>query len=290
MSNLHRLKFVVLLSLFTLAGGPAAPAADEAVAQDNSPLVTLNFPGGTLDDFVRALEAASDGPVNLVMPGYTEVPVPSIRVTNVSLQQVFAAIQRADRRIEFHSVNDPGSTVWAVQLAQRRAQPQIARTYSVEPLLDKYNINDLTTAIRTAWEMARAQETIDSSRDVNSRYWNDPGPAPELRFHQETKLLIVRGTQSDLQLAANVVEQLSPPRKPEPVPNRSPEELAALQKMKTDLEVERQTILVKMQEVENGPPLPVGMRDGRMPSLQRDLQEVEQKIKNIDAVAANPPN
>lgn len=290
MTNPSRLKLLIPLSLACLALAPVARAAENVERPNDSTLVTLNFPGGTLEEFVQALETASEGPVNLVMPGYGNVPVPAIRVTQVNLAQVFGAITNADPRIRFQPASrDTSSTVWAVQLADHRTTQQIARSFSVERLLEKYSINDITTAIKTAWDMMR--EADGASLPSSSRYWIEVAPPPELRFHQETQLLIIRGTPDDLNQATNVIEQLSPPRNTESPAARSPEEIAAIQKIKTDLEVERQQTLVKLQQAKSANSRnPDPFYENQISSLERDLQQVEQKIRNIEAVAANPPN
>lgn len=73
-------------------------------------------------------------------------------------------------------------------------EPQVAndicRFYQLEPMLEKYKVEDITTAIQSGWEMLHVTKV------------------PQLKFHPETRLLIAVGTEDNLRIIENVLKQL----------------------------------------------------------------------------------
>jgi hypothetical protein len=91
---------------------------------------------------------------------------------------------------------DGDDTIWTffVEGAPLPTPDPIAcRYYQLEPYLETYSIDDITTAIQTGWRML-------GEKDV-----------PELSFHKETKLLIAVGNPDELALIGDVLMQLAPP-------------------------------------------------------------------------------
>lgn len=258
---------------------PAVRGAETPAPSEAAPVISLDFPGGTLDEFFAALEAACPEPVNLIRPANVSVSVPAIRVTGVSLPQVFSAISTAEPRMAFRpEVRKGQGTVWAVQVAPSSNAPVIVRTYGVEPLLEKYNINDLTTAIATAWEMARSSD--NAATGGARRQWVEPGPAPELKFHQETRLLIIRGGMRDLEIAENVIQQLMPRNQPD----LSPEELAVRRAQLLDLEAARLSLEAELQRLQREP-----RDEAQIEAARARLRAVEERIKSLGGTVRSDP-
>jgi len=72
--------------------------------------------------------------------------------------------------------------------------PKVVRFYPLAPYLgpDRYNVDDITTAIQTGWRMQGDEDQ------------------PQLNFHKDTKLLIVLGTERQLRMIEEVLSALSP--------------------------------------------------------------------------------
>jgi hypothetical protein len=108
-----------------------------------------------------------------------------------------ANYQVANEAYGFQSLNplNGDDTIWTffVQGAPLPPDPIACRYYQLEPYLNTYSIDDITTAIQTGWRMLGVKEV------------------PELSFHKETKLLIAVGDPGGLALIDDVLKQLKLP-------------------------------------------------------------------------------
>lgn len=83
--------------------------------------------------------------------------------------------------------------------------PKICRFYQLAPYLDNLKVEDITTALETAWKMLGEKST------------------PDLKFHKDTQLLIAVGPPDKLALIEAVLAQLRTPQANNPfggVPSR----------------------------------------------------------------------
>jgi hypothetical protein len=215
----------VILWLTTLAVTPAfsqdqaqTPAVRSSVsiqektvpAQTSAATLTkfaLDFPGGSPNELVAAIQKAMGRPLNAIVPDeYSSLKLPPLKMRNVTVTELFKALepasQSATRIFGFQTqgaVSD--DSVWYFHFA---GQPQVSKFYLLTPYLDRgLTVDDITTAIQTGWRMAGTS------------------PMPALSFHKETKLLIAVGDWSQLQTIDQVLGALSAPTpatkaKPEP--------------------------------------------------------------------------
>ncbi|MBI2924658.1 MAG: hypothetical protein HYY24_03015 [Verrucomicrobia bacterium] len=178
----------------------------------------LDFPGGTPKELLKAIENALGQPVNAIVPDeYPDVKLPALKMQRVDLPQLFQALAAAStahstyielpgrgpglvgRRIYgFRTASgiESEDAIWAFFVDERGSpkQPKVCRFYQLGPYLADYNIDDITTALQTGWEMLGEREP------------------PAIRFHKDTKLLIAVGEQDKLALIDSVLQQLSPVR------------------------------------------------------------------------------
>jgi hypothetical protein len=192
----------------------------------------FDFPGGTPGDLVSAIEKATGQPLNAIIPSEdANVQLPPLRMNQVFVPQLFAALAAASRKSEnipgFGFVNtdygfrtDTGDSdasgqpprirridnnpnlgitddsIWYFYVDRPQASPQKdCLFFSLAPYLDHgFTVDDITTAIRTAWEM---QSGSDSS-----------ATRPDLSFHKETKLLIAVGDQQQLEMIGQMLKTL----------------------------------------------------------------------------------
>lgn len=199
---------------------PAPPSPPS----DSGPKFDLDFPGGSPDRLIRAIEDATGEPLNaIVPPEEAAYNLPAFKVRQVNVENLFKALETASARKEAYVTgtyfgglgggrNSQYSTsetsagfqkqgnLW-VFLVKRPAYPpndgntKTARFYQLEPFLTKNTIEDITTAIQTAWSMMG--KTKSNTADT-------------LKFHQETKLLIAVGEESQLQVIDDVLQALRP--------------------------------------------------------------------------------
>lgn len=80
--------------------------------------------------------------------------------------------------------------------------PKEVQFYQLDPYLDRFTVEDITTAIKTGADLAG---------------YNG---APTMKYHEETKLLVVHGTQPQVGLVQQVLRSLANAKRPagQPVP------------------------------------------------------------------------
>jgi hypothetical protein len=162
----------------------------------------LAFPGGTPKELVVAIQEAMGQPVNVIIPEeYDSIQIPRFEVHHVTLPQLLVAVSQAGRetsdyRYGFITMDEPHSdtSIWTLAVSFRNPRPapdRFRQFYQLAPYLEVFRIEDITTAIETAWSM----KTIDPGR-------------PMMRFHKDTQLLIAMGTEEELGLIEQVLSQL----------------------------------------------------------------------------------
>jgi hypothetical protein len=201
-------RFITLLlalSLASLAAGqtksePATPPPNE-VPKPKSSRFSLDFPGGTPRELVGYIEKSMGRTINAIIPEeHADVRLPALRMQNVTLGALFQGLHEAslsrrahaldgkviyrDDQMGFRSASThlEDDAVWFfVRSNFTEVTPRICRFYPLnEYLAGGLTVDDITTAIQTAWKMLGEGET------------------PTLSFHKETKVLIAVGNQSKL--------------------------------------------------------------------------------------------
>ena len=205
---------------------PQAPLL--GAAPQSLPALTkfsLDFPGGAPKQLVAAIEKAMAKPVNAIIPPeHADVKLPPLKMNNVDVQQLFAALERASAKVETYTASASGGirpssyqqmttsygfrtqgqlsdeSVWYFYVekptlppVQPYTAPRICRYFSLAPYLDRgQTVDDITTAIQTGWKMLGDDDT------------------PKISFHKETKLLIAVGEPGKLEIIDNVLTALKP--------------------------------------------------------------------------------
>jgi hypothetical protein len=175
-----------------------------------APVFDLSFPGGTLDEFTQHVEkafaAAVRGPKpNLIVPAEArKVLMPKLELRSVDMKTLIAATTMLlQPEHMWQSADNRNSGTWVLIT---RADVRKTQAYYIGHLLRKYKVADITTALETVWQMGSKGKT-------------------ELKYHEDTEMLIVRADRSQLESAENVLKQLvdslavvgeQPPRSPKP--------------------------------------------------------------------------
>jgi len=177
----------------------------------------LDFPGGTPAQLVKTIEKAMGKPLNVIINKEDEnVELPPLKMNDVYLPQLFAALEAASRKVVAVSTGVYGgsysqfsssygfktdgqpfdNSVWHFHVEKPSLPPMIStqkvcQFYSLELYLERgLTVDDITTAIQTGWKM------------------EGPETPPELNYHKETKLLIAYGEPGKLQTIDNVLKTL----------------------------------------------------------------------------------
>lgn len=170
--------------------GPAPQAAPEPETFD------IEFAGGTLSDLLAAIEKKTGSPPNvLVDPKVASVSVVPIRLRSVSLNDLLTAVGHITPAIHVGRIARDVFIVRPIA-SPAKAHTSIVRPYNIEPYLEKYKVEDIVTAMKTAIEMLTRDETAS------------------IKFHAETKLLIVAGTLEQVNAAYEVLVRLTAAAQP----------------------------------------------------------------------------
>ena len=178
---------------------------------DDSPKFNLNFAGGSPKALVAAIEKASGKPLNAIVPNeYDVIQLPPMKLNGVTASAVFQALSLASARnvplpggystasYFFQTRGEGENAVWYFTAPLPQEPVKYCRFYQLADFLDTYKIEDITTAIKTGWQLIGVKS------------------APELKFHPETKLLIAVGSTDELQTIESVLQELRKGAGPRP--------------------------------------------------------------------------
>lgn len=193
------------------------------------PIIDVEFPGGPLSDFVRAIQAAAmestaKTPINVIIP--TEAT--DIRITAISLKRVSAETALLSLRYAFgiqgtHQLEarnmtndgDQGLT-FAIQYAPGRSSPQMQGVQMSQPIgSEAYSLREL---VATPPGADQRDPSLRMSPDAvlgalklaaELEAGDDRVSPTQLLFHPDTQLLIARGTPDQHRLISSVLAQLA---------------------------------------------------------------------------------
>jgi hypothetical protein len=242
---------LALLPGFLQAQPPGAMISARPGATPNPPTTEpppplphfdIDFPGGTPNELVQAIQTASGHPLNAIIPTEAaHLTIPPLKLRTVTVAELFEALAAASQKTVsqvtgtyFGGVNGQASSqyqvvnvsygfrtigtprvdsIWYFYQAAPTPPPgaepnRVCRFYQLGPYLDNYTVEDITTAITSGWEMLRTG--------------SDP-ELPQLSFHKNTKLLIAVGDPAKVEMIGTVLDHLNqkPTPKPPPVPAKS---------------------------------------------------------------------
>jgi len=147
----------------------------------------LTFPGGSPAKLVEAIEKASGQKLNVLLPtNLSSSVIPRMELRSVNATIVFNSLNvvlTQDENVRWLPVNN----VWILQSGSDRRSSQV---FYVGHLLSKFKVEDITTAIQTTWKLA--------GKDSKA----------ELKYHQDTQLLIALANKPQLETVSEVLREL----------------------------------------------------------------------------------
>lgn len=180
--------------------------------------VSVNFPGGTIGQYIEALRKASPGGVaNIVASDRSsKVPISAINLKSVEIGVAVGAIPAA--------YSGPRGA-WHIEPVlpagyQRTGVDSSSLTYSVDfETLSDFRRDDLKVE---SFSLGRLLNPTGSSKpdsdpkvvltaiDTGLHLLIAEGdPQPELKFHPDSTLLFVRGTSAEVDLVKSVISRMS---------------------------------------------------------------------------------
>lgn len=183
---------------------PGAPVPQERAAGRDTAVLSVDFKGGTVEEYLKALERSAEGkPVNVVVPEEAKVvPLPAITLRKVRLRSALEAIQAAfsmdsEHMFDVRPIGDENTDmVYSLRYGRSSRSRQGAQPGrpSAERHLEVFSIRDLIdppsggAAGGSKVEYTEILAAIDGAMSLSKE------PAPEILFHKETGLLLVGGS------------------------------------------------------------------------------------------------
>ena len=185
----------------------------------SGPLVSIEFKGGTLGDLVKAVRGATKEPVNISLQGDAgSIPVEAMSLREVSVGSLLSAALgaragqpelRGDGSAQTTTLNtEPGAGGGApiFVITRREGVPQ-GMGYPVnmrghEPITDVLSIQKMVTG-----EGALPPEVVLTAIDTGLAM-GEAGPRPQIKFHKDSGLLLVRGDQNQVALVGEIVRRM----------------------------------------------------------------------------------
>ena len=210
-----------VLARYGLPGGSnsVTPPKDS----ESEPRLDLEFSGGTVVEFVKAVSAQLPSPVNIIIPTeHQKLAIPKISVHRVTLPDLLAAVgnstikpvlvqqgipgggsgyseKKAHTGFRFQTTSSSQPAIWTLVVdgipepAKTSPPLKSVRYYNLAKLVADKRLTpeDITTAIQTGHRMSTSTEQ-----------------QMELRYHTESQLLIARGEPWEISLVAEVLNGL----------------------------------------------------------------------------------
>jgi hypothetical protein len=147
----------------------------------------LVFSGGPPAKLVEAMEKARGQKLNVLLPpNLSGSAIPRMELRSVTVATVFTSLNQIlvrDENMRWFQVDN----VWILQSGSETRNSQV---FYVGHLLSKFKVEDITTAIQTTWKLA--------GKDSKA----------ELKYHEDTQLLIALANKSQLETVTEVLREL----------------------------------------------------------------------------------
>jgi hypothetical protein len=204
---------------------PSVPGYAPAPQKATLTRFDLDFSGGPPGDLVAAIQKAMNKPLNVIVPDeFVRMKLPALRMKNVDVSELFQALEQASSKREIVATSTYGGgmpggymsyqqvnsnygfkratggsatdeTIWNFYVEKPnypgQSSGKICRFYSLAGYLERgATVDDITTAIETGAKML------------------GEASGPEIRFHKDTKLLIVVGEPGKLEIVDAVLKAL----------------------------------------------------------------------------------
>jgi hypothetical protein len=164
--------------------------SEEALGKKSITYLTFNvdFPGGTVSELLLQIQKEAKIDPNVVCTAdAAKVVLPAFKLHAVTMQNIASALGRINVQLQV-MYKDNIVTLAVAEIPHKK--PLRVEPYFIEKYLQNYQVEDIVTAIQTAWEM---QSTPVSAK---------------LKFHPQTNLLIAFGTIEELEVIRSTLAAL----------------------------------------------------------------------------------
>jgi hypothetical protein len=260
-------------------------ATDRSASQPkpDAQLISLSFRGGTALEYVNAIRKAA-GEVNIVAaPEAGEVPMPAVTIKQVT---VAAAVDLLDGRVR----EMPGRQVRLDVTHMPVYHPGERQTYQVqakvggrarEPAARVWTVSDLLANDIASAAVLSAVETALDVIGSTTR--------PDVRFHEDTALLIASGDHDQLGAIEHVLDSLQ-----ESVDQRREDQMRLIEMQLAEIDHDRQMARARLAEAQdearNARQETIALRQemARLETMSEELKRMlETKDRELTAAMAD---
>ena len=172
-------------------------------------ILNIDFRGGFLEELLQTIEEQNGLTVNVIASLEARLQeIPSLKLRNVHIGDLMMALESLG---EFR-VMSGGTNIFTVVTSPKSRRPTplasqrstrdrpIVTIHDIRSLIAGENntllfsVDDIVTAVSIGWDMMPGGTGTDE---------------PSLKFHEETKLLIVQGNQDEQRIAKDVLDKLN---------------------------------------------------------------------------------
>ncbi|MHC4319417.1 MAG: hypothetical protein ACYS1B_12860 [Planctomycetota bacterium] len=254
-------RFAGILLLISLLA-----ASDRSAGQGtgDAELISLNFRGGTALEFVAAVRRAA-GDINVVVaPEAKEVQMPAVTIKQVT---VAAALELLNGQVR----DLPGRRVqlsviqMLVNDRRERQTYQIRAKVSGRPTAQAAHVWTLAAVRNSGIASEAVLSAVETALEVVGS-----ATKPDVRFHEDTALLIASGDHDQLQAIEHVLDSLK-----ESVAGQRDDEKRQLEMMLAEIEHDRQRERDKRREAED-----------EVKTAQQEIAALRQETARLETILA----
>jgi hypothetical protein len=221
--TLPALLLTAAFALLTIAPPTTALARQQSATTADAPqLITIQFPGGTIEQYLELVRNATPYPVNtIVAPALDKAPLAPINLRLTELNTAMSAMQwaaedPARRPIASHvdsprdfSTSRAGQIKSTTYSIQPDRQPQGPIFPTIGPTVRPFAIRDLLVPPPNEPDakIYPVEEIVDAL-DGLLRFSASGSPPPEVLVHKSSGMILLKGTADQSKLAETYLNQL----------------------------------------------------------------------------------
>lgn len=240
MKHSHLLTIVALVCVVGLAAAqsPSNQQQPTAFTPPDPGLIKLEFPGGTAQQYIDAVRAASDDANIVVMGDLAAITMPAVKLRNVD---TWAAV-----RILNELPQQQKNLLILVEAGITSDEPDQARVYTVRAQVTRGSLDwKVESTVISVADVLHGEITADdllTAVEIALEVVGKVDEPAEIKFHKETGLLIARGTGDQIAAIHEVVEQLRMQMRD---PSESQREQASLNEARTEIQELQRAVVEK---------------------------------------------
>jgi hypothetical protein len=286
------LALLALGSAATLAqsppGGPA-PAASSVSRLELKTMDEFSTKPLPLNEFLDELRKSSNNSINITfsaIPGQTLPTVPAIKTKFVTVPQVLGWLVDACPGVSVRQIQAQGNTL-------EREPLLVTETGVIDPNIFLAVSYTPPAAGKQTWRMFRITDAINAqyNRIIGSGKFKGPTADQEYRkealnqvlsvvqaglrlsddksqpvvqVHEDTEMLLVKGSEEQGRIVDSLLATLLPPPRPEELKQMEQENLEAFRRAESKLQREIDAVQVKLEQ-----------RDGQLAAMRKQLDDAQ---------------